>query len=168
MKLEKLVNDAKASKFGMFKLNFALGFVVPFNRPHKIKILEIQDDTVKTIIPFRKKNFNHIKSIHACGMATAAEFASGFFMLIKLGSQKYRLIMESIEMKYHYQAKTDVIATFSANEDWVDEMVKNPLQNQDSVFIRCEILLHDTQGNLVATGYTNWQIKEWSKVKTKV
>ena len=61
-----------------------------------------------------------------------------------------------------------MIATFSANENWLNEKVKHPLQNQDSVFIRCEILLHDTQGNLVATGYTNWQIKEWSKVKTKV
>jgi hypothetical protein len=28
--------------------------------------------------------------------------------------------------------------------------------------------LMDEQGNHVATGYTNWQIKDWSAVKTKI
>ena len=92
MDFEKYVNAAKTSKFGLFKLNLGLGYVIPFNRPHKIKILEIKDDSVKTIIPYRRKNFNHIKGVHACGMATAAEFSSGFMLLTKLGSKKYRLI----------------------------------------------------------------------------
>jgi len=168
MDLEKYINSAKASRFGMFKLNLGLFYVIPFNKPHRIKIIEIQDDFVKTRIPYSRKNFNHIKGIHACGMATSAEFASGFFLLSKLGSKKYRLIMESLEMKYHYQAKTDIVATFSATEQWLNEMIFEPLKNSDSVLVRCEINLHDNQNNHVATGYTNWQIKEWSKVKTKL
>ena len=152
----------------MFKLNFGLGFIIPFNKPHRIKIIEIQDDFVKTRIPYRRKNFNHIKGIHACGIGTAAEFASGFFLLSKLGSKKYRLIMESLEMKYHYQAKTDVVATFTANETWLNSSIFMPLESADTVLVRCEIMLHDVTNNHVATGYTNWQIKEWSKVKTKI
>ena len=84
MDFEKYVNAAKNSKFGLFKLNLGLGYVIPFNRPHKIKILEIKDDSVKTIIPYRRKNFNHIKGLHACGMATAAEFSSGFMLILSL------------------------------------------------------------------------------------
>lgn len=168
MDFKKYIEHAKRSKFGLFKLNLGLGFMIPFNKPHKIKILEIKEESVKTIIPYRRKNMNHIKGIHACGMATAAEFASGFLLLMKLGSRDYRLIMESLEMKYHYQAKTDIVAEFSANEEWIDTHVKTPLKSADKIMIKCEILLHDTQGNHVATGYTNWQIKPWSKVKTKL
>ncbi|MDA7803255.1 DUF4442 domain-containing protein [Crocinitomix sp.] len=168
MNFEKYVEAAKKSKFGLFKLNFGLGYVIPFNKPHGIKILSIDDNEVRTIIPYKRKNLNHIKGIHACGMATAAEFSSGFLLLNKLGSKTYRLIMESLEMKYHYQAKSDVIAKFSTSEEWINEKVIQPLQAADIIMIKCEIELHDVDGNHVATGYTNWQIKPWSKVKTKL
>lgn len=168
MNFEKYIASAKASKFGLFKLNFGLGYIIPFNKPHKIKVVEIKEDEVKTVIPFKRKNLNHIKGVHACGMATAAEFASGFLLLTKLGNKKYRLIMESLEMKYHYQAKTAIYATFSATEQWMNDMILTPLNSADKILVKCEILLHDTKGNHVATGYTNWQIKEWSKVKTKL
>lgn len=168
MNFEKYVEAAKKSKFGLFKLNLGLGYVIPFNKPHGIKILSIDDNEVRTIIPYKRKNLNHIKGIHACGMATAAEFSSGFLLLNKLGSKTYRLIMESLEMKYHYQAKSDVIAKFSTSEEWINEKVIQPLQAADIIMIKCEIELHDVDGNHVATGYTNWQIKPWSKVKTKL
>ena len=83
MNLEKYINGARGSKFGLYKLNLGLGFVIPFNRPHRIRIREVGQDFVKTVIPYRRKNFNHIKGIHACGLATAAEFASGFHLLSK-------------------------------------------------------------------------------------
>ena len=91
-----------------------------------------------------------------------------FFLLSKLGSKKYRLIMESLEMKYHYQAKDEVFATFTAGESWLQTSIFEPLKSADSILIRCEIMLYDKAKNHVATGYTNWQIKEWSKVKTKI
>ena len=168
MNFEKYIEQAKKTKFGLFKLNLGLGFIIPFNKPHRIKIKAISDDQVQTYIPYRRKNFNHIKGIHACGLATAAEFASGFLLLTKLGSKKYRLIMESLEMKYHYQAKTNVTATFSADGDWLRSSVLDPLTKAEAVYVRCEIKLNDDLGNHVATGYTNWQIKEWTAVKTKL
>lgn len=168
MDIEKHINAARKSAFGLFKLNLALGFVIPFNRPHGIKIKEIGPDFVKTRIPYKRRNFNHIKGIHACGLATAAEFASGFHLLTKLDSRKYRLIMESLEMKYHYQAKSTVTAVFEADDLWIKTQVLEPLSGAEKVFVRCEIKLTDESGNHVATGYTNWQIKDWAAVKTKV
>jgi len=168
MNIDKHLSAARKSKFGLFKLNFGLGFIIPFNRPHKIKISEIGEDYIKTIIPYKRKNMNHIKGIHACGLATAAEFASGFHLLTKLDSKKYRLIMESLEMKYHYQAKSAVYAVFEADNHWIKTNVLDPLTGAEKVFVKCEIKLTDSQGNHVATGYTNWQIKDWSVVKTKL
>jgi len=168
MNFEKYIESAKKSKLGLFKLNFGLSYIIPFNKPHGIKITAILEDSVKTIIPYKRKNLNHIKGIHACGMATAAEFASGFLLLTKLGSKKYRLIMESLEMRYHYQAKMDLHATFTASDEWLEKMIFTPLKENDSILIKCEIKLNDTDGNHVATGFTNWQIKTWDKVKTKL
>lgn len=142
--------------------------MIPFNKPHGIKIIEIQDNLVRTTIPFKRKNFNHIRGVHACGMATAAEFASGFLLLYKLKSKEYRLIMESLSMEYHYQAKKDVVATFELTDEWLDQNVRNPLKEHDKISVACKIMLHDSEGNHVATGTTNWQIKPWSAVKTKL
>jgi len=168
MNFEKYIAHAKRSKFGLWKLNLGLSYMIPFNKPHGIKINALTDHSVQTIIPFKRKNMNHIKGIHACGMATAAEFASGFQLLTQLGPKKYRLIMESLEMNYLYQAKTAIVAEFEATEEWIHTTIQQPLETKDSVMIKCEIKLFDTNRNQVATGYTNWQIKPWSKVRTKI
>ncbi|MBK9192610.1 MAG: DUF4442 domain-containing protein [Crocinitomicaceae bacterium] len=115
-----------------------------------------------------QKNLNHIKGIHACGLATAAEFASGFYCSQNWVIKKYRLIMQSLEMKYLYQAKTDSYAVFKANDEWIDKQVIEPLKYSDQVYVKCEIRLFDNEENHIATGYTNWQIKEWKSVKTKM
>lgn len=168
MNFEKHINNAKKSKFGLFKLNIGLSYIIPFNKRHHIKVVDISDNSVRTTIPYKRRNLNHIKGIHACGLATAAEFASGLLLLTKLGGKKYRLIMESLEMKYHYQAKCDVFAEFSVNEDWMKEMIYRPLKDNDTIMVKCEIKLIDEENNHVATGYTNWQIKDWEKVRTRL
>jgi acyl-coenzyme A thioesterase PaaI-like protein len=168
MNFDKYITDAKNSSFGLWKLNLGLSFMIPFNKPHRIKVKSISDNQVTTIIPYRRKNFNHIKGIHACGMATCAEFSSGLLLLSRLDPKKYRLIMESIEMKYHYQAKADIVAEFEMTDEWLNEKVVDPLKEEEKVYVKCEINLFDSNRNHVATGYTNWQIKDWSKVKTKL
>lgn len=111
---------------------------------------------------------NHIRGIHACGLATAAEFTSGLVLLMHLNAKDYRLIMESIEVKYHYQAKMQAFAKFKMSAEEVSDKILKPLQTEERVYVRCEIPVHDEEGNHLCTGYTNWQIKEWAKVKTKV
>lgn len=168
MNFGKYIENAKKSKFGLWKLNFGLFKVIPFNKPHGIKINSLEDDAIETIIPYKRKNLNHIKGIHACGLATCAEFASGFLLLTKLNPKEYRIIMESIEMTYHYQAKTDVIAKFSLTEEWLNTKILTPLKSNDAILTKCIIELYDNNNNHIATGTTNWQIKDWKKVKTKV
>ncbi len=162
------LDKAKKGGFQLTKLNFFLGYIIPFNRPHGIRIAKVADDEMITCIPYKRKNFNHIRGVHACGMATAAEFASGLMLLYRLGSAKYRIIMKTIEVEYHYQAKTNIYATFKLDETKLQQDVIKALETEDSAYIKCEILLHDTNNNHVATTYTNWQIKSWDKVKTKL
>ena len=168
MNFKKYINAAKESKFGLWKLNFGLFRIIPFNKPHGIKISKLTTNSIETSIRYKRKNFNHIKGIHACGLATASEFASGFLLLTHLNPKQYRLIMESISMTYHYQAKSDVIAKFSITNEWLEDNIILPLKTNTVVFIKCQIDLYDAKNNHISTGHTNWQIKDWGKVKTKI
>ena len=55
--------------------------VIPFNAPHGLRIAAVAtgpDGTaVAVVLPWRRRNRNHIGTVHACALATAAEFATG-------------------------------------------------------------------------------------------
>jgi len=164
----KIIEKAKKSSFYRGLLNFSLDRMIPFNRPHGFQLVEIGDYHLKTKIPYGKRNFNHIKGLHACALATISEFTTGFLLISKLDAKKYRLIMQKLEMNYHYQGKMDAFAEFRISEEWLVEKIYNALKNADSTVVICEVKIHDKNGNHLTTGFVHWQIKDWSKVKTKV
>lgn len=163
----KILEKAKHSAFYLKVLNWSLDRMVPFNKPHGFKIVKIEDYKLATRIPYKRRNFNHIRGLHACGLATISEFTTGFLLLSSLDMKKYRMIMQRIEMNYHYQGKMDAEAEFSISKEWLTEKVILPLQTQESVVVPCEVKIHDVKGNHLTTGLVFWQFKDWSKVKTK-
>lgn len=168
MNINKIIKKSQESKFGLWKLNFLLGIHIPFNKPHGIKINQISQSEIKTIIPYKRKNFNHIKGIHACGLATASEFASGFILLINLDSAKYRLIMESLQMEYHFQAKSNCFSCINLDNEYIENEIILPLQKTDRISISNQVKTFDMDNNHISTATIVWQIKSWDKVKTKV
>lgn len=163
----KIIEKAKHSAFWRWVLNQSLYRMVPFNRPHKFQVVEIGDHLLKALIPYRKSNFNHIRGLHACALATISEFTTGFLLLSRLDIKKYRLIMQRIEMDYHFQGKMDAFAEFKTSDEWFQQQIILPLKTQDAVIVPCEIKIHDVKGNHISTGKVFWQIKDWTKVKTK-
>ena len=168
MNTTKLVKRAQDSRFYLWLLNLGLYKMIPFNKPHKFRVAEITDTKIKTMLPYRKSNFNHIKGIHACAMATVSEFTTGFLIVSKLDPKKYRIIMKTLEMEYHYQGKMDAYGEFEITDQWLEEQVYRPLEKEDSIVVRCEVKIHDEEGNHLSTGNVYWQVKPWSKVKTTV
>lgn len=168
MDTKVITQKAKTSKFYLRLLNLGLFKMIPFNKPHGFKVEEIDDDRVKIILPYKKSNFNHIKGIHACALATVSEFATGFLLVSKLDPKKYRIIMKTLEMEYHYQGKMDCFGEFKVDENWMNDNVYDPLKSVESTVVNCEIKIHDKNGNHISTGNVHWQIKPWEKVKTKV
>jgi hypothetical protein len=73
-----------------------------------------------------------------------------------------------LEVEYFFQAKKDAFARFSLDPDEIQKHIKIPLEKDGIVFYVCEIPVHDSDNNLLCTVKTNWQIKKWSMVKTKV
>lgn len=167
MDIDRIIKNAQNSSFGLWWLNFLLRRLIPFNKPHGIKVIKISKTEIQTSIPYKKSNLNHIKGIHACGLATAAEFASGLLLLYNLGFKQYRLIMKSIHVDYKYQAKLDATAVFKLSENELKGEILKSLSANGVVEKQCEVQVKDEEGNLLCLVITNWQIKSWDKVKTK-
>jgi acyl-coenzyme A thioesterase PaaI-like protein len=167
MDTDKILQKAKSSSFYRWVLNLALDRMVPFNKPHGFRVVEIGDHRLKIRLPYRRKNLNHIRGLHACAMATVSEFTTGFLLISKLDPKKYRLIMQRLEMDYHYQGKMDAHAEFVISPDWLEANIFGPLKTKESVVVNCQVPIHDVKGNHLSTGHVHWQIKDWGKVKTK-
>ena len=76
--------------------------------------------------------------------------------------------MQRLEMDYHYQGKTDAYAEFTLSPEWFESNIYSPLKNEDATVVICEVKIIDENGNQLTTGRVHWQVKDWSKVKTKV
>lgn len=164
----KIIEKAKHSALYLKVLNWSLNRMVPFNKPHGFTVIEVGDYHLKIMLPYKRRNMNHIRGLHACALATVSEFTTGFLLVSKLDGKKFRIIMQRLEMDYHYQGKMNAIADFSVSDAWFQEHIYRPLQNNDAVVVPCEVMIHDVEGNHLTTGKVFWQIKNWEKVKLKV
>ncbi|GHN01409.1 hypothetical protein WSM22_28980 [Cytophagales bacterium WSM2-2] len=163
----KLIEKAKQSRFYLWLLNLALARMIPFNLPHGFEITHLADGHLKTKLPYKRKNLNHVRGLHACALATLSEFTTGFLLISRLGMDRYRLILQKLEMNYHYQGKMDAVSEFTASETWLDQNVFLPLKTNESVVVPCEVKIFDIKGNHLTTAIAYWQLKDWKKVKTK-
>lgn len=164
----KIIEKAKHSALYLKLLNWSLNRMVPFNKPHGFTVIEVGDYHLKILLPYKRRNLNHIRGLHACALATVSEFTTGFLLVSRLEGKKFRIIMQRLEMDYHYQGKMNAIAEFSVSDSWFQQHIYRPLQKNDAVVVPCEVKIHDVEGNHLTTGKVFWQIKNWEKVKLKV
>jgi hypothetical protein len=168
MKLEQLFKDAYTSKRALRKLNIALRWGIPFNKPHGLSIEELNPSSATVTAPYRRSNMNHLKGMHACCLATLAEYTSGLVMMGSVPSDEFRLIMKSLEMDYFFQAKKSCIARYSLSESVKDSEIMEALRNDGKVLFLSDVPVYDSDGNHICTGRITWQIKSWKQVKTQV
>jgi acyl-coenzyme A thioesterase PaaI-like protein len=165
--LLSIIKKAQHSGFYLWLLNFLLLRGIPFNKPHGIKILKITDNSISIKLPYKRKNYNHLKGLHACALATLSEYTSGLLLMSRLDPAKYRLIMQSLEMNYFRQGKKDAVVSLSMEKEEFQNKILSPLEGNESINFQQEIKVHDTDDTHLCTANVNWQIKDWSKVKMK-
>jgi hypothetical protein len=71
-------------------------------------------------------------------------------------------------MDYHYQGKKDAYAKFSISDDWLTTNIYEPLKTAEKIVNTFTVEIFDNDGNLLATGYIDWHVKSWDKVKTSI
>ena len=166
--LDILMNRSQHSGIYRWWLNQILSQLIPFNKPHGINVLEVSDHDIKTLLPYRRKNLNHIKGLHAMALATLSEFTTGLLLLRILGTKKYRIILQDIKIQYHYQGKMNATAKFGMNQQQIIEQIKKPLTQVNSIVVPCKINTYDLEENQLTSATINWQLKSWEQVKTIV
>ena len=166
--LMPLTTRARTSRFWLWVLNVVLARVIPFNRPHGFGIDVIGEEYIRTRSRYRKSNFNHIRGIHACAIATIAEFSAGFLLLTWLDPARYRLIMSDLQVEYVYQAKEDIFSESRFDSTRMTAEVLEPLKSHEQVTVTMESRVTDVSGNEIAFARTTWQIKQWDRVKTRM
>ena len=168
MKLDThaLLNGARQSAWKRRLLNFILPKLIPFNAPHGFKVIPQKDGGIRVRIPYWRINRNHIKGTHACALATGSEMCAGLSLLERLDPKKHRLIMRTLHMEYHYQAKKHAHA-FAKPSDADMEQILREMEDKGVAEYASTVQVKDTDGNLLATGTVTWQVKDWNKVRTR-
>jgi acyl-coenzyme A thioesterase PaaI-like protein len=157
----------KPNTMEMMVLEKVLRFLIPFNGPHSFKMAIIDEGQVSIKLPYKRVNMNHLKGIHACALATLGEFCAGLSLIKQFPFSKYRPILKSLHSDYTYQAKTDVIGTILIDHERMNQ-VKEELKTADKVTVNLVTIIVNTEQKEVARITTEWQIKSWEKVKTKI
>ncbi|NND77913.1 MAG: DUF4442 domain-containing protein [Flavobacteriales bacterium] len=164
--LDSLMASAEKDGSGLRKLNWVMARAIPFNSPHRIKVKSVSDEKVVTSLPYKKRNLNHLKSLHAAALMTVGEYCSGLWIMKRMGT-KYRVIMKTISIEYHKQGRTDAMATYELPDSEFKEQIEKPLLKDGVVFHTCDVKITNADGDLLADAAVEWQIKDWAKVKTK-
>ena len=167
-KLNLLIEKARHSGFYLWVLNFVLLRTVPFNKPHNIRVTHIGENELTMSVKNIKPNRNHIRGIHACLLATLCEYVSGLSLLLHFSPKDYRIILKTIQMTYHYQAKRAVFVKFKISKEQIQSEILEPLKTQEAIFKEFTVEVYDADNNHICTGLINWQIKAWKNVKMKV
>src|SRR3990167_10513543 len=123
-KMFQLIRKARQSKIHLWLLNRIMNHNVRFNKPHGFQVVKITDEHVQTFAPYHKKNFNHVRGIHACAIATIGELAAGMALMFHFSPLDYRVILSSLAVDYHYQAKKDIVGTAKLSPAEKEEISK--------------------------------------------
>lgn len=132
--------------------------VVPFNRPHRLKILQLGEGSCTVELPKRRRNLNHLGTMHACAMATAAEYASGLCLLSTFGMEDVRLIMSHMDVAYTRRAQSSCTAQAHCSEE-NQEALRKLLKKEGRAPLKLTSVVCDAEGHEVARAEIEWHLK---------
>ena len=154
--LQRQLEAAKGGQTGW--MSRLMQEVIPFNRPHRLQVQLLSDDVCEVALPWRRRNLNHVGTMHACALATAAEYASGLCVLSALGVGKARLVMAELNMSYGRRAESACVARATLPAE-VLEKVQAKLQKDGRGAFDLHSVVRDAQGEVVAEARITWHVK---------
>lgn len=131
------------------KLLFSLivGFVIPYTGSMRARVEQLQPGHAIVRLPDRRRVRNHLRSIHAIALANLAEFTTGLATLSGMPDTA-RAILVGLEIEYSKKARGDIIGECITSIPVTDERQE----------YRIEVILRDSQGDIVATAWARWLI----------
>ena len=137
---------------------------LPFNRPHRIRIVEVDPGHVGIRLPDRRSNRNHLGGMHAGAIATALEFSSGAAVLLEVGMRDYRIIMSRLEVDYLAKPQGDCMAKAQRDTPEVSGL-SGVLKQEGVARVQLGAALFDARGEHCAQALVHWHLKAWDRSK---
>lgn len=154
--LQRQLDAAKLGKVSW--MSRLMQEVIPFNRPHRLTVEFLSDDCCQVALPFRRRNRNHVGSMHACAMATAAEYASGLCVLSAFGVGEVRLVMANLQIQFSRRAHGNCVAKAQLPGHVLRD-VRMKLKQQGRCAFDLRSVVRDAQGEEVAEAQITWHLK---------
>ena len=104
--------------------------------------------------------------MHACAIATAAEYVSGLNVVQDFDMEKYRLIMSRIEVDYITRPVGYCNAESGISSNQMMQINKELEADGVSKFNLVSNVI-DSEKEVVAKATIHWQVKSWRKVRVK-
>ena len=163
MKISKL----PSGPFGRWLFNRVLWKMIPFNRSLGVRVEQFEPQKVMCRLPFKKSNCNHLRGLHACALATVAEYAAGLLLVQSFHPKQYRIIMAELNVSYKVQGKSDVLAICEITHEDIECLkMKICSDGQARIMLESVIVEEKTRKKLVVC-QTLWQVKPWQHLKNK-
>lgn len=164
MSLSQQLQKAESSAWGLWKLNRLLAMGIPFNRPHRFRVMSVEPSRVCVAAPFRRQNYNHLRGMHACAIATVGELAAGLMLIRHFSDHTYRLILSHLSVEYERQARSQIVSKVVLSTEQL-EAARTALSAEGVFTIEMTSDILDASDMLVARVQTRWQLKQWALVR---
>lgn len=160
------ISRANKSGLHLWILNRLLLYVIPFNRPHGLKVLRVSPTCVDVSLPFLKKNRNHVGGLHACALATCAEYAAGLVLLYNFPPDRHRLLLKRLDITFEKQARMEVTARCTVTQNELEQL-SNSIAEDGSAFVSLPVEVRNHNDEIVCRLKVDWQIKRWDMVRVQ-
>jgi len=152
---EKIPNSYLKNKV----IDNVLNVAIPFNLSLGMRIQQLTADKVVVKSTNSWKTKNHVGGAHACFLALLGEYPAGLLIAQNFSPENYRFIISELNVEYHKQGRGALKAV-------ARKPMTMPQMNDDGeLFLPMTTDIFNSEGDLIATAKTTWQIKDWSKVK---
>jgi acyl-coenzyme A thioesterase PaaI-like protein len=145
-------------------LGAMLRIASPFNAPLRAAVETWKPHVCRVRIRNRRALHNHLGGVHAGALVTAGETPAGLLILKSFPLSRYRLILKGLAVEYGRQAHTDVVAEAKLPDEQLLE-AQQALRDGRPALLNLETVLSEPSGARLATVRSQWQVKEWSKVR---
>ena len=152
----RLLQTARTSPQLLPVISWVLRSVVPFNAPHGFAIGEISERGCSVIIPFKRKNRNHLGSMHACALVTGGEMAAGLYLATACDPRDFRLLLSALSTRFLIQAKEPLTARCESTLPRREEIA--PSESRE---INLLTRITNRAGETVAEVETTWHLSRW-------
>lgn len=113
--------------------------------------------SIAVVMPDKRSNRNHLRSLHAMALAHLGEFTTGLLLLYAVSSQRYRTILVKYQIEYLHKARGPITgrATLELPKPKGKKAASASLDKKDVVVVA---ELTDAHGTLVARTTATWRV----------